>query len=558
MFFFSRLLWHDKLSEDPDGKTSENTHGPSSLEDKLFQLITLHRHTPKEWEPYTPPALRGILLYGPPGCGKTYAVKRMCKKNSIPLLTIETVSAFGKNVGFAERTLREKFEEAQRITEGSSDGNDDTCVIFIDEIDAMCPARDMYSNDSTIRVVAQLLTLMDGLKAKGNNQIVVIGATNRPNAIEPALRRPGRFDQELSVPVPTLNLRCSILEEYFSKMQLDEKKIPILAKRIAEKTVGFVGADLAFLCQQAAINRMKKSNSRTDSESVNEAGINFSDFNAVLKTSMSSSLRRTRTRGGQMIRYPNVSWKDIGGIHEIKSRLKTAVEWPLLYSDRMKRLGLSPTRGILLYGPPGCSKTTLARAMASSCKAAFVTGEAATIYSPFLGESERLLRQLFKLARANQPCVLFLDELDAIVSKRDTASSGGSQVENRLLTTLLTEMDGVSSAGNVVVVAATNRKDKIDDALLRPGRFDYHMHVGKPDELARKAILKIHTRIIPLSSNLDVTQFAKDMAGFSGAEIENTCREAAFFALRRGSEMVCAKDFQSAILEANVSDRKAR
>jgi SpoVK/Ycf46/Vps4 family AAA+-type ATPase len=509
---------------------------------------------------------RGLLLHGPPGTGKSSAVAAVAKECNASIHTITAASIFGAFTGQSERRLREVFEAAQ--LEAESEGNNHPVIIFIDEIDALCPKRDSKRQHEA-RVVAQLLTLMDGAAtSSGNNKgggggqipsssssshIVVIAATNRPNAIDPALRRAGRFDREVSVNIPLLPSRLAILERLVEKMPLAGD---VDLHNIAAKCHGYTGADLSALCREAAMKAINSTNKMLMLDSTTGNGnavlVKMGDFMGAM-SKVGPSIAR-----GVAVDFIPIQWDDIGGLEDVKLKIKQAVEWPLKHADAFERLGLTAPRGVLLHGPPGCSKTTLARAAATASGATFVSLSGAQVYSMYLGEGEALLRDAFKRARLSAPSIIFLDELDSIVGKREHSNSGGnsgsgsglSESGSRILSTLLTEMDGLELAQGVLVMGATNRPTALDAALLRPGRFDIALFVPPPDYQGRIAALKFHSRKMPLGEDVDFEEMARGTEMFTGAELAAVCREAALSALREdpgAARAVCARHFEDAL-----------
>ncbi|KAJ2069474.1 hypothetical protein GGH13_004512 [Coemansia sp. S155-1] len=436
-------------------------------------------------------APKGVLLYGPPGVGKTHLVRAISTHCNAKLTVIQGPEILGPYLGDSERRLREKFASAQS-EEGAS-------ILFIDEIDSLAPSR--TGTGSNTRLVAQLLTLMDGLKTRG--RLVVIGATNRPNALDSALRRPGRFDREISIDVPDQQARSRILQHYLQRMPGT-----VDIEQLASATIGYVGADLSALCREAALLAISR-----------RSPLTMADFAIAMRTMTAS------TRRGLGVDVAETKWSDVGGLSDVKLRLRQAVEWPTTHKTTMERLGVRPPRGILLYGPPGCSKTTLVKVLATQTGATFISINGAALYSSFVGDSERTLRDVFRRARSATPAIVFFDEIEAIVGKR-LAESKGDSVQERILSTMLNEMDGVQSMDGVLVVAATNRIDMIDSALLRPGRFDRILYVPPPDRQARVEILGM------AKHNVDVDVVADLTEGFSGADLSNLSREAALLALR--------------------------
>lgn len=457
---------------------------------------------------------KGVLLYGPPGVGKTFLVSSIAKRCNAKMFIIQGPEVYGPFIGESEEKLRAKFNEAKNyaITENVP------VILFIDEIDALTPRRDNAQSHEN-RMVAQLLTLMDGVESRG--RLVIVGATNRPNSIDPALRRPGRFDREISMEPPNAADRYALFQMQIKKMPLD---VSVDIDVLSTMTNGYVAADINSICREAAMSAVQRASKNVDSD----VYVNMADFKLAL-TTVGPSMQR-----GFQVQVEKMNWNDVGGLEDVKRRLKQAVEWPLLYKDSFKKLGLKPPRGILLFGPPGCSKTTLVKVIASSTNVAFLSINGAQLYSPFVGDSEKVVRTTFQKARASAPAIIFLDETEAIVGKRNMGNGGssGDSVQERVLSTLLNEMDGVESAESVLVVGATNRPDMLDAALMRPGRFDQAVYVPPPDADSRYEILKIHTKHMPLSSDVDLMGVASRTKFYTGADLQNVCREAAMEALR--------------------------
>ncbi|CAN6442900.1 unnamed protein product [Victoria cruziana] len=462
---------------------------------------------------------RGLLLYGPPGTGKTSLVRAVVREYGANLTLISPHTVHRAYAGESERILREAFDQA---SSHASEGK--PSVIFIDEIDVLCPRRDSRKEQES-RIVAQLLTLMDGSKssAKSCSHVAIIASTNRVNAIDPALRRPGRFDAEVEVTVPTEEERLKILQLCTRKLSL-EKDVNLQA--IASSCNGFVGADIEALCHEAAIAALRRCSCKSDKSDVCRLTVNDWEY---ARSKVGPSITRGVTED-----VPNVTWEDIGGLKDLKKKLKQVVEWPIKHSDAFARLGLSPVRGVLLHGPPGCSKTTLVKAAAHAAQAAFFSLSGAEVYSMYVGEGEALLRRTFQRARLAAPSIIFFDEADAVASKRGDGGNSRSQstVGERLLSTLLTEMDGLESATGVLVLAASNRPHAIDAALMRPGRFDLVLYVPPPDMEARLEILQVHTRHMKLEKDVDLEEIAAETELFTGAELAGLCREAGMVALR--------------------------
>ncbi|KAK3838807.1 MAG: ATPases of AAA+ class, SpoVK, putative cell division [Linnemannia gamsii] len=470
---------------------------------------------------------KGILLHGPPGVGKTLLVSTVAQYCRAQMVTIYGPEIFGPYVGESEEKLRQKFGQASRM---ALEDPERPVVIFIDELDALTPHRtDAQAHES--RVVAQLLTLMDGVTSRG--RVVVIAATNRPNSIDPALRRPGRFDREIRMEVPGESDRAKIIRGLIKDMPhtLADAELSSLARM----TNGFVGADLEALCRESALSAIHREIASGVSISVTGGlgvKVTLADFKRAFKMN-APSLQR-----GYGVVVEPVRWTDIGGLEHVKTQLRQAVEWPVLHKDTFARLGLKAPRGILLYGPPGCSKTTLVKAIATNSGASFLSVNGAALYSSYVGDSEKTIRETFHQARLSAPSIIFFDEIDTIVGKRNFSAGGsggdggGDSVQERVLSTMLNEMDGVENATGVLIVAATNRVDLIDKALLRPGRFDRVVYVPPPDLEARRQILGIYTRDIPLADDVNLDAIAETTEMYTGADLQNVCREAALVALR--------------------------
>ncbi|XP_049403920.1 cell division control protein 48 homolog B [Solanum stenotomum] len=470
---------------------------------------------------------RGLLLYGPPGTGKTSLVRAVVQECGAHLIVISPHSVHRAHAGESEKILREAFSEASSHAKLGKPS-----VIFLDEIDALCPRRDSR-REQEIRVASQLFMLMDSIKSSSTSvsHVVVVASTNRPDAIDPALRRAGRFDAEIEVTTPTEEERLHILKLYTKKLQLD---VSVDLRAVAVSCNGYVGADLEALCREAAMSAVRKcSDSNIEDDSYS---INMEDWKHA-RSVVGPSITR-----GVTVEIPKVSWEDIGGLKDIKKKLQQAVEWPLKHSEAFERLGVSPSRGILLHGPPGCSKTTLAKAAAHAAQASFFSLSGAELYSMYVGEGEALLRNAFRRARLAAPSIIFFDEADVVATRRGGSSSGSSTVGERLLSTLLTEMDGLEQAKGILVLAATNRPHAIDAALMRPGRFDLVLYVPPPDLDARFEVLSVHTRDMKLNNDVNLRQIAEDTELFTGAELEGLCREAGIVALRENISATVVSD----------------
>ena len=462
---------------------------------------------------------KGVLLHGPPGTGKTLIAKAVANEVNAHFISISGPEIMSKYYGESEQRLREIFEEAKENAPS---------IIFIDEIDSIAPKREEVTGEVERRVVAQLLSLMDGLEERG--QVIVIGATNRIDAIDPALRRPGRFDREIEIGVPDREGRKEILEIHTRGMPLADD---VNLNEISELTNGFVGADLEALCKEAAMHairkRMEAGEIDIEAEEIPEEvlenlKVTKEDFMSALKNIEPSAMREV------LVEVPNIGWKDVGGLEEAKQELREAVEWPLKYPDVFETLQLKPPRGILLYGPPGTGKTLMAKAVANETNANFISVKGPELLSKWVGESEKHVREMFRKARQVAPSIIFLDEIDSLAPARGV--SFDSHVTERVVSQILTELDGLEELKDVVVIAATNRPDIIDPALLRPGRIDRMVYVPPPDGTARKEIFEIHLRGKPLADDVDLDRLVEMTEGYVGADIEAICREATMLALR--------------------------
>lgn len=485
---------------------------------------------------------KGVLLHGPPGTGKTRLAQAVANESDAEFFTINGPEIMGSGYGESEKRLREVFEEAARAA---------PAIIFIDEIDSIAPKRTQVPGEAEKRLVAQLLTLMDGLEKRAN--LVVIAATNRPDAIDEALRRPGRFDREIVIGVPDERGRRAILAIHTRGMpradgvDLDE---------LARVTHGFVGADIAALAREAAIEAVRRIMPRLDldertipPEVLEDLSVTREDFLAALKRVQPSAMREV------MVQVPNIGWDDIGGVGEAVGKLKEGIELPLKNPDAFRRLGIRPAKGFLLYGPPGTGKTLLAKAVAKEAEANFISMKSSDLLSKWYGESEQQIARMFARARAVAPCVVFIDEIDSLVPARGSGQ-GEPQVTGRVVNTILAEMDGLEELQSVVVIGATNRPNLVDSAVLRPGRFDELVYVGTPDKEGRAHILRIHTAKMPLGADVDLAAIAGETERFTGADLEDVVRRAGLSALRRvGGEVseVAAEDFAAALKDARAT-----
>ncbi len=477
---------------------------------------------------------KGVLLYGPPGTGKTLLAKAVANESQAYFIYVSGPEIISKYLGEAEQKLRKIFAEAQKRAPS---------IIFIDEIDAIASRREESAWES--KVVAQLLTLMDGLKSRG--QVIVIAATNRPEVIDPALRRPGRFDREIEIGVPDRRGRLEILRIHTRGMPLAKD---VNLEKLAELTPGFTGADLAGLVREAAMKAIRRILPKIDlnrpipPKLLASLKVEMRDFMEALKEIEPSAMREL------IIDIPNVSWQDVGGLEEVKRELREAVELPIKKPEVFREMGINPPKGVLLYGPPGTGKTLLAKAVANSANANFIAIKGPEIMSKWVGESERMIREIFRKARQLAPSIIFFDEIDAIAQARGTSLS---EVSDRVVNQLLTELDGIEKLENVFVIAATNRPDLIDLALLRPGRIDRHIYVPPPDEKTRVEIFKVHTRNMPLAEDVDLEELARLTNFFTGADIEAVCREAGLRAIRENRKEVRMQDFLEAIEKVGPS-----
>ncbi|NPA75509.1 MAG: CDC48 family AAA ATPase [Euryarchaeota archaeon] len=515
--------------------TYEDIGGLEKEIEKVREMIELPLKHPELFERLGIDPPKGVLLHGPPGTGKTLIAKAVANESNASFFLINGPEIMSKFYGQSEQRLREIFKKAQDSAPS---------VIFIDEIDSIAPKREDVQGEVERRVVAQLLTLMDGLRKRGH--VIVIGATNRVDALDPALRRPGRFDREIEIGIPDKKGRKEILQIHTRGMPIegDEKARDKLLTEIAEMTHGFVGADLAALAREAAMNALRRYLPEIDLDKpvptsvLENMKVTRKDFKEALKKIDPSVLREV------MIEVPSVHWDDIGDLEEAKKILREAVEMPLKNPEKFKKMGIRPLRGVLLYGPQGTGKTLLAKAVATESEANFISVKGPEIMSKWVGESEKAIREIFKKARQSSPCIVFLDEIDAIAPRRGLHTSSGAT--DRIVNQLLTSMDGLTTLEGVVVIAATNRPDIVDPALLRPGRFDRLLYIGPPDEESRFKILKVHTKNMPLE-NVDLWEIARSTENFTGADLENLCREAGMAAIRDNSEKVRMKHFREAL-----------
>ena len=495
----------------------EDIGGLKDEVDKVREMIELPLRHPELFEKLGVEAPKGVLLHGPPGTGKTLLAKAVASETSANFTSIGGPEIMSKFYGESEERLRDIFKEAAENAPS---------IIFIDEIDSIAPKRDEVTAETERRIVAQLLALMDGLEGRG--KVVVIGATNRPNALDPAIRRPGRFDREIELGVPDKDGRLEILQIHTRGMPLADD---VDLVQLAGLTHGYVGADLAALTREAAMRALRQVLPTIDLQAetipadvLNNLRVTMNDFMDAYREMQPSTLREV------LLATPNVKWEDVGGLEEPKQELMESVEWPLRYGALYRHMNATPPKGILLYGPPGTGKTLLAKAVATESQANFISVKGPEFLSKWVGESEKAVRETFRKARQAAPCVIFLDEIDAIAPVRGRSSDSG--VTERVISQILTEMDGLEPLHNVIVIAATNRPDIIDPALLRPGRFDRLVYIPPPELEARKEILKIHTKGRPVDKDVDLDKLATRMENFTGAEIAAVCNEAVMLSIR--------------------------
>ncbi|MDH2902093.1 MAG: CDC48 family AAA ATPase [archaeon] len=497
--------------------TYEDIGGLKDEIQKVREMIELPLRHPEIFEKLGVEAPKGVLLYGPPGTGKTLLAKAVANESNAHFISISGPEIMSKFYGESEARLREIFKEAREKA---------PTIVFIDEIDSIAPKREEVTGEVERRVVSQLLSLMDGLEARG--KVIVIAATNRPNAIDPALRRPGRFDREIEIKVPDKKGRFEILQIHTRHMPLTQE---VDLEKISAVTHGFVGADVEYLCKEAAMKTLRRmlpelkiEEDKLQPEFLNRLQVTMEDFENALKDVYPSAMREV------YLETPDVHWSDIGGLESIKKELQEAVEWPLKYPDLYTTIGYSMPKGVLLYGPSGTGKTLLAKSVATESEANFISVRGPELLSKWVGESERGVREVFRRARQASPCVIFFDEIDALAPVRGLG--GDSMVTERVVSQLLTELDGIQSLSGVVVLAATNRMDMVDPALLRAGRFDKLLYIPSPDKDARKQILEIHIKHKPVAADLDVGRVAEMTEGFSGADLTSVVNTAVSLVLQ--------------------------
>jgi len=521
--------------------TYEDIGGLREEIQRIREMVELPLRHPEIFQRLGIEPPKGVLLHGPPGCGKTLLARAVANESEANFFSINGPEIMSKFYGESEARLREMFQQAQQNSPS---------IIFIDELDAIAPKREEVTGEVERRVVAQLLALMDGLAGRGN--VIVIGATNRLGALDPALRRPGRFDREIEIGVPDKQGRHEILQIHTRGMPLAKD---VDMKKLSEMTHGYTGADLAALGRETAMKALRRylpeinlEEERIPPSVLEKMEVKMEDFLNAYKEITPTAMREV------YIEVPAVHWNQIGGLEEVKQDLMEAVEWPLKSPEVFKRMGIRPPKGILLYGPPGCGKTLLARAVATESEANFITIKGPEVFSKWVGESEKAIREVFRKGRMAAPSVIFFDEFDSLVPRRGMGFAD-SGVTERVISQLLTEMDGILTLEDVVVIAASNRPDIVDPAVLRPGRFDRLIYVPEPDEKARLEIFKLYTKDMPLAKDVDIKHLATITKSYSGADIEGVCREAALSALRRDikSKEVTMADFQKAMEKVGPS-----
>ncbi len=513
-----------ELKEEPVmiGTTAVTYEDIGGLEDaieKIREMVELPLRHPELFEKVGIEPPKGVLLYGPPGTGKTLLARAVASESGAHFIAINGPEIMDKFYGQSEANLRNKFEEAEKNAPS---------IIFIDEIDSIAPKREDVTGEVERRVVSQILTLMDGLASRG--KVIVIAATNRPNALDPALRRPGRFDREIEIGVPDQKGRKEILEIHTRNMPMDKT---VNLNKLAAKTYGFIGADLAALCKEAAMSALRrhlpriswKKEETLSKDIIDKIVISEEDFMNAMKMVEPSAMREV------MIEIPKVNWSDIGGLENVKAQLREMVEWPLKFPNSFDVVGIKPPKGILLYGPPGTGKTLLAKAVANESGANFISVKGPEVLTKWVGESERKLREVFKRAKQVAPSIIFFDEIDSLAPMRGLEI--GTRVSENIVSQILTEMSGLEDMHDVVVIAATNRPDIMDQALLRPGRFDRQILVSPPDKETRKKIFEIHTRGMSLDKSVKMQDLVNKTEGYTGADIEALVREAGMSALRK-------------------------
>ncbi|KAL8123429.1 cell division cycle protein 48 homolog [Apium graveolens] len=500
---------------------------------QIRELVELPLRHPQLFKSIGVKPPKGILLYGPPGSGKTLIARAVANETGAFFFLINGPEIMSKLAGESESNLRKAFEEAEKNAPS---------IIFIDEIDSIAPKREKTQGEVERRIVSQLLTLMDGLKSRAH--VIVMGATNRPNSIDPALRRFGRFDREIDIGVPDEVGRLEVLRIHTKNMKLAED---VDLEKVSKNTHGYVGADLAALCTEAALQCIREKmdvidleDETIDAEILNSMAVSSEHFQTALGTSNPSALRET------VVEVPDVSWDDIGGLENVKRELQETVQYPVEHPEKFEKFGMSPSKGVLFYGPPGCGKTLLAKAIANECQANFISVKGPELLTMWFGESEANVREIFDKARQSAPCVLFFDELDSIATQRGSSHGDAGGAADRVLNQLLTEMDGMTAKKTVFIIGATNRPDIIDPALLRPGRLDQLIYIPLPDDASRLQIFKACLRKSPVSKDVDLLALARYTVGFSGADITEICQRSCKYAIRENIEKDMEKERRKA------------
>ncbi|KAI9343633.1 P-loop containing nucleoside triphosphate hydrolase protein [Obelidium mucronatum] len=496
---------------------------------QIRELVELPLRHPQLFKSIGIKPPRGILMFGPPGTGKTLIARAVANETGAFFFLINGPEIMSKMAGESESNLRKAFEEAEKNSPS---------IIFIDEVDSIAPKREKTNGEVERRVVSQLLTLMDGIKARSN--VVVMAATNRPNSIDPALRRFGRFDREIDIGIPDPTGRLEILRIHTKNMKLGDD---VDLEQVASETHGYVGSDLASLCSEAAMQQIREKMDLIDldedtieAEVLDSLAVSMENFRFSMGVSNPSALRET------IVEVPNVSWDDVGGLEKVKQELQETVQYPVEHPEKFLKFGMNPSKGVLFYGPPGCGKTLLAKAIANECQANFISIKGPELLTMWFGESEANVRDVFDKARSASPCVMFFDELDSIAKARGNSSGDGGGSGDRVLNQMLTEMDGMNAKKNVFVIGATNRPDQIDPALLRPGRLDQLIYIPLPDEHSRRQVLKAALRKSPISAEVNLDFMAKSTHGFSGADLTEICQRACKLAIRESIEKEIRKE----------------
>jgi transitional endoplasmic reticulum ATPase len=490
---------------------------------QIRELVELPLRHPQLFKSIGVKPPKGILLYGPPGVGKTLIARAVANETGAFFFLINGPEIMSKLAGESESNLRKAFEEAEKNAPS---------IIFIDEVDSIAPKREKTNGEVERRIVSQLLTLMDGLKSRAH--VIVMAATNRPNSIDPALRRFGRFDREIDIGIPDQIGRLEILRIHTKNMKLDES---VDLEAISQETHGYVGSDIAALCTEAALQTIREKmdlidieDETIDAKVLESMAVTMDHFRTALGHSNPSALRET------VVEVPNVTWEDVGGLDNVKKELQEVVQYPVLYPELFKKFGMQPSRGVLFYGPPGCGKTLLAKAIANECQANFISIKGPELLTMWFGESEANVREIFDKARAAAPCVLFFDELDSIARARGSSVGDAGGAADRVINQILTEMDGMGAKKNVFIIGATNRPDIIDPAIMRPGRLDQLIYIPLPDQGSRVSVLKSCLRKSPVAKDVDLGFLADKTPGFSGADLTEICQRAAKLAIRESIE----------------------